>query len=115
MRYTNKAWLSTVVDHLMTGETSGPMFFYGTKPDEAVAAAKKRSVGADIWTFFLMSGVEPDRVRIWFEDWQQNMGIIYVFTQKPWRWTGEAAMITGCVNSSPLCSWRRRLYVPLSR
>ncbi len=69
----NKAWLSTVVDHLMTGETSGPMFFYGTKPDEAVAAAKKRSVGADIWTFFLMSGVEPDRVRIWFEDWQQNI------------------------------------------
>ncbi len=69
----NQAWLSTVDDHLMTGESPGPMFFYGTKPNQPAAEAEKRSVGADIWTFFLMSSVEPDRVRNWFEQWQQNI------------------------------------------
>lgn len=69
----NQAWLSTIDDHLMTGENPGPMFFYGTKPDQPAPEEKKRSVGADIWTFFLMSSVEPERVRNWFEQWQQNI------------------------------------------
>lgn len=69
----NQAWLSTIDDNLMTGESAGPIFFYGTKPNQPAPERKKRSVGADIWTFFLMSSVEPDRVGNWFETWQQNI------------------------------------------
>ena len=69
----NRAWLQTIDDHLMTGKSPGPMFYYGTKPGEPAPDEKRRSVGADIWTYFLMSSVEPERVGDWFEQWQCNI------------------------------------------
>ena len=69
----NAAWLTTVEDHLLCGEDSGPLFYYGTEPDKPSPLVEKRALGADIWALFLMSGVVPDRVSGWFERWQRNI------------------------------------------
>ncbi|MCG8691159.1 MAG: hypothetical protein MI806_08110 [Minwuiales bacterium] len=69
----NRAWLATVDEQLTTGDGEAATFFYGTEPNRAAADETKRSVGADIWTFFLTSAVKPDRARDWFEQWQRNV------------------------------------------
>jgi len=69
----NAAWLSTVEEHLLSGEETGSMFYYGTQPSDAVANIEKRAIGTDIWTLFLMSGIVPERVSEWFESWQRNL------------------------------------------
>ena len=45
------------------------MFYCGTQPNKAAANVEKRTIGTDIWTLFLMSGVVPERVSAWFEIW----------------------------------------------
>ena len=72
-RRANAAWLSTVEEHLLSGEETGSMFYYGTQPSDAVANIEKRAIGTDIWTLFLMSGIVPGRVSEWFESWQRNL------------------------------------------
>ncbi len=69
----NEAWMRTLNDHLARNEPDGPLFYYGTKSNEVAPEEKKKSVGADIWALFLMSGVIPDRVSDWFERWQSNI------------------------------------------
>ena len=69
----NEGWLRTLDDHLLREETSGPLFYYGTKSGESAPAEKALSVGADIWALFLMSGVVPRRVGDWFGRWQENI------------------------------------------
>ena len=51
------------------------MFYFGTQPNKAAANVEKRAIGTDIWTLFLMSGVVPERVSAWFENWQRNLVI----------------------------------------
>ncbi len=69
----NARWLATVEDHLLSGEETGPLFYFGTQPDKPFPLVEKRALGADIWALFLMSGVVPDRVTTWFERWQRNI------------------------------------------
>ena len=69
----NAAWLSTVEEHLLSGEETGSMFYFGTQPNAADANIEKRSIGTDIWTLFVMSGTVPERVTEWFEAWQRNV------------------------------------------
>ncbi len=69
----NAAWLQTLDDHLVRNEPDGPLFYYGTKSHTAAPEEKKKSVGADIWALFLMSGVISERVSDWFERWQSNI------------------------------------------
>ena len=49
------------------------MFYFGTQPNAADANIEKRSIGTDIWTLFVMSGIVPERVTEWFEAWQRNV------------------------------------------
>ena len=49
------------------------MFYFGTQPNKSAANVEKRAIGTDIWTLFLMSGVVPERVSVWFEIWQRNL------------------------------------------
>ncbi len=69
----NEDWLSTVDKHLITGTSTGPLFYFGTKSDDPHPILDKSSLGADIWSFFAMSGVEPGRVRDWFTRWRGNI------------------------------------------
>jgi hypothetical protein len=69
----NADWLSTVENHLLRDEGTGPLFFFGTEPDSPSPIVEKRALGADIWSLFLMSSVVPDRVSSWFKRWQQNI------------------------------------------
>jgi hypothetical protein len=69
----NARWLETVDGKLLTSESSGPLFFYGTQPNEAAPYRERTSVGADIWALFLMSAVIPERVARWFDRWQDNI------------------------------------------
>ena len=49
------------------------MFYYGTKSNDVTPEPQQISKGADIWALFLMSGVVPERVRVWFDSWQGNI------------------------------------------
>ncbi len=69
----NADWMSSVEKNLLSGEDTGSMFYFGTKPNEATANVKKRAIGTDIWALFGMSGTEPERVTKWFESWQRNV------------------------------------------
>jgi hypothetical protein len=68
----NAGWLDNVDKHLVKSTDTGAMFFYGTKPND-IAPVERVSVGADIWTLFLMSGVVPERVSTWFAEWRRNI------------------------------------------
>jgi len=70
----NESWLATVDDHLLTRDSHGPLFFFGTQP-ESCSPAEQKSLGADIWSLFLMSGVVPDKVRGWFDKWRDNVAV----------------------------------------
>jgi hypothetical protein len=70
----NEGWLATVEEDLLTREGQGPLFFFGTQP-ESRAPAEQKSLGADIWSLFLMSGVVPERVRGWFDKWRDNLTV----------------------------------------
>jgi hypothetical protein len=70
---SSTAWLRIVDEKLTFGSASGPLFFYGTKPNSAQPATEKRSLGADVWALFLMSGVVPAKVRQWFAIWRGNI------------------------------------------
>ncbi len=69
----NEEWLATTQTSLLRDEDTGPLFYYGTKTRSALAEKTKKSVGADIWALFLMSGVVPEHVSAWFETWQRNI------------------------------------------
>jgi hypothetical protein len=70
----NEGWLKTVDANLLSQENCGPLFFFGTQPNSSLPAEQK-SLGADIWSLFLMSGVVPDKVRSWFGRWQHNITV----------------------------------------
>ena len=69
----NTGWLKTIDDHLMADVSTGPLFYYGTKANKPQPAEERRSLGADIWTLFLMSGVVPETVAEWFAGWDHNI------------------------------------------
>jgi hypothetical protein len=69
----NAQWLATVEQKLLTNEETGPLFYYGTKPDSGEPNEPDRSVGMDIWSLFLMSAVVPERVRDWFSGWKSRI------------------------------------------
>lgn len=69
----NDGWLRTLESNLLTGESSGALFYFGTESASCSPARHRRSLGVDIWTLFLMSAVIPDRVRQWFARWQENI------------------------------------------
>lgn len=69
----NEGWLRTLEEHLVRRDAGGALFFFGTQSGSCSPAEKKFSIGMDIWSLFLMSGVIPDRVREWFEGWQGNI------------------------------------------
>jgi hypothetical protein len=68
----NAKWLDNVDKHLVKSTDTGAMFFYGTQPN-SIAPVERVSVGADIWTLFLMSGIVPERVSAWFTAWRRNI------------------------------------------
>lgn len=70
---SNEGWLRTLEDHLVRREARGPLFFFGTQSNTCSPAEQKVSLGVDAWSLFLMSGVIPERVREWFERWQENI------------------------------------------
>ena len=70
---SNKGWLRTLDEHLLRKIGSGPLFYYGTKSNDIAPEQQKISKGADIWALFLMSGVVPERVRVWFDGWRGNI------------------------------------------
>ncbi len=70
---TNSKWLTTLEDNLLRDEGVGSVFYFATQPNEATANVDRHSVGTDIWTLFLMSGIVPDRVTDWFQNWQGNV------------------------------------------
>jgi len=70
---SNAGWLGTVEENLLRSGETGPLFFYGTKPNSHKPIKEKRALGADIWAMFLMSSVKRDRVATWFEEWQRNI------------------------------------------
>jgi len=69
----NADWISSVEKNLLSGEETGSMFYFGTKPNSAEANVEKRAIGTDIWALSLMSGIVPERVSDWFESWQRNL------------------------------------------
>lgn len=69
----NEAWLATVRSHLVRAEESGPLFFYGTNPNQPTPITSNRAIGADMWALFLMSGVFPEDTETWFERCQRNI------------------------------------------
>ena len=69
----NDAWLATVDTNLTVNGETGPLFFFGTQPNDTAPITRNRALGADIWSLFLMSAVVPDRVRTWFADWRGNI------------------------------------------
>jgi len=70
---SNVGWLEVIDRNLTTGTSGGPLFYFGTRPNEARPFEEKQSLGADIWALFLMSGVVPDKVEKWFQHWHQNI------------------------------------------
>lgn len=69
----NAAWIGTIDDHLVRNSDEGPLFFYGTQADSPEPIEEKRAIGADIWALFLMSGIVPERVSVWFRRSQRNV------------------------------------------
>jgi|GEM_PF-6574488 len=69
----NDGWLATVTDNLVRDADNGPLFYFGTAPDQPTALRDKTALGADIWALFLMSGVWPEQVASWFAGWQRNL------------------------------------------
>ena len=69
----NAGWLQTLEAYLLRGDASGPLFFYGTASNTCAPAERSLSLGMDIWALFLMSSVIPERVRVWFERWQEHI------------------------------------------
>ena len=69
----NASWLAVVEQHLVRSVDAGAMFYYGTQANDVAPVEKSFSVGADIWTLFLMSGVVPNKVATWFAAWQRNI------------------------------------------
>ena len=70
---TNQAWIDSVIDHLLCPSGAGPLFYYGTQPHSAVPQQEQKSLAADIWGLFLMSGVIPEQVSGWFDLWKANI------------------------------------------
>ncbi len=70
---TNANWMSTLEDNLLSNKDSGSVFYFATQPNAAAANIDRRAIGTDIWILFVMSGIAPDRVSDWFEDWQRNL------------------------------------------
>ena len=70
---TNANWMSTLEDNLLSNKDSGSVFYFATQPNAAAANIDRRAIGTDSWILFVMSGVAPDRVSDWFEDWQRNL------------------------------------------
>jgi hypothetical protein len=69
----NAGWLRTLEEHLLRRDAGGALFFFGTQSSSCAPVEQKFSIGMDIWSLFLMSGVIPERVREWFTEWRGNI------------------------------------------
>ena len=72
---SNEGWLQTVDAHLVRADPGGALFYFGTE-SASCAPGPGTSLGMDVWALFLMSGVVPERVRLWFERWKHNITIV---------------------------------------
>lgn len=69
----NDDWFKTIDENLLRDKEEGPLFYYGTESNKATPITRNKSLGADIWSLFLMSAIVPDRVADWFEGWQKHI------------------------------------------
>ncbi len=69
----NDGWFKTIDENLLRDKEEGPLFYYGTESHKATPIPRNKSLGADIWSLFLMSAIVPDRVTDWFERWQRHI------------------------------------------
>ena len=70
---SNDAWIRTLTDHLVRSEGDGPLFYYGTQSNSVAPQRELVSFAADVWAFFLMSGIIPGQVSDWLDRLKSNI------------------------------------------